>query len=356
MDVGVIGGGITGLAAAIAFRHCGHRVTVFERAAEFTEVGAGIALPPNALRCLGMLGLGDRFTAHSRSADVVSIRTETGTVLVRGTLAQFCGGSQFVVTQRATLIAALVSQLPEDCLRPAHLVSSVTLDGRVTTEHGSRSFDLVIASDGVNSTVRRTLWKTAQPHRTGITAWRWILDQPPNDIGFYWGRHAEFGIVPLGDDKTYAYGGAQRGHANLDAYRSWPAPIADAIVRREHNRVITNELLELRPPRQLTAGSVVLLGDAAHAMRPTFGQGAALGLEDAVTLAYYGRTAYIKRRHRMLTMYLASRHGARFATPKYRALTHARNTVLQITPDRLFTALASTASRWSPRPGPPAQR
>lgn len=353
MDVGVVGGGITGLAAAIAFVRLGHQVTVFERAPEFAEVGAGIALPPNALRCLGILGLRDRFQAHSRSTAAISIQTETGRILVRGTLAQFSGGSQFVVTHRAALIAALVGQLPERCLRPAHAVSSVTPDGSITTQHGAQSFDLVVGADGVNSTVRRSLWRTKQPGHTGVTAWRWILDRPPEDIGFYWGRHAEFGIVPLDDDKTYAYGGARRGHADLDSYRNWPAPLADAIVRRDRRRVITDELVELRPPRRLTVGSVVLLGDAAHALRPTFGQGAALGLEDAVTLAHSGRTAYLKRRRRMLLMYLASRYGDRFATPASRLLTHARNTALRTVPDRAFTALAGSPGRWSPPRGWP---
>ncbi|WP_157420430.1 FAD-dependent oxidoreductase, partial [Actinomadura kijaniata] len=66
MDAIVIGGGIGGLAAALALHRGGHRVRVLERAPAFTEVGAGLALQPNALRALDALGLGD--TVRARAA------------------------------------------------------------------------------------------------------------------------------------------------------------------------------------------------------------------------------------------------------------------------------------------------
>lgn len=170
MDIGIVGGGITGLAAAIAFRQAGHRVTVYEQAPQFTEVGAGIALPPNALTCLQILGLRDRFPTHPISTAPATICDQRGKVLVRATLAQFTGGTEFVVTHRAALIDVLVNQLPEYCLRPAHTVTAVTPDGHITTQHNTDSFDLVIAADGVHSIVRQTLWPNHTPRRTGIIA------------------------------------------------------------------------------------------------------------------------------------------------------------------------------------------
>ena len=72
----------------------------------------------------------------------------------------------------------------------------------------------------------------------------------------------------------------------------------------------TPEIVECRPPRDLVRGKVALIGDAAHTMRPTFGQGAALAMEDAITLANGGAAGLAQRWLQMMTLYTASKAGS----------------------------------------------
>lgn len=107
-------------------------------------------------------------------------------------------------------------------------------------------------------------------------------------------------------------------------------------------------IYEAPPPRRLTHGKVVLIGDAAHTMRPTFGQGAALAMEDAITLARRGPAGLARRRTRLLALYAACKAGSHFATPNSAPMAKARNMSLRLTPDPLFSTLAGSVSRWHP--------
>src|SRR5262249_55408521 len=126
----------------------------------------------------------------------------------------------------------------------------------------------------------------------------------------------------------------------LASFRDWPDPLPGLIDAADPDRLTTVEILEARPPRQLVRGKVVVIGDAAHAMRPTFGQGAALAMEDAITLAYRGSSALARRWPRMLALYGMSKAGSYFATPRVAALETVRNWSLRLVPDPVFGVLA----------------
>lgn len=352
VDVGIVGGGIAGLAAALAFRRIGAQVSVFEQAPAFTDVGAGIAVPPNALTCLRILGVPDTLPRLEAPLQPATILNEHGRVLVQAPLAFLAGArcGDFVVAHRAAVIDALKSGLPEAVLHPGSKVTDVTTDGVIEIGGQRRRFDLVIGADGVNSLTRDRLWPTAVPRGTGITAWRWIADRPSYDgVVAIWGRTAEFGALPMPGYGTYVYGGARPGHADLDSYLNWPDPLPDLINGRNPGQVITDELRELRPVTEPLKGHVVLIGDAAHTMRPTFGQGAALALEDAVTLAHRGPQRYAQiRRRRTTALYWCSRWGSLVSMPSVRPAMAARDTILRLIPDRLFAAVAGSASLWKP--------
>ena len=349
MKVGVIGCGFAGLAAAIAFRQNGHAVTLFEKSAAIPETSAAISLAPNALQCLDILGVGGQFPPSEVSHRQATIRNSSGQVLMRRTLAHFAGGDEYTLAPRSDLLRSLLSQLPEDCVHMSTPVTRVHADGAIDVDGTRHSFDLVVAADGVRSLCRRSLWPdSAAPQQTGITTWTWIVERSLDDgFGAIWGRHSEFGILPLHDGRTYVWGGARPGHADLDAYRDWPDPLPGLIDAAEPDRMTTIALTEVPPPRRLARGRVVLIGDSAHAMRPIFGQGAALAMEDAITLARGGIAQLSRRRSRMRALYWMSRSASFVSMPKYRALALTRDTALRLVPDRLFASSVGSVSRWS---------
>ncbi|SEH76399.1 2-polyprenyl-6-methoxyphenol hydroxylase [Mycolicibacterium rutilum] len=353
MDIAVVGCGFAGLAAAIAFRQCGHAVTVYERSGGIPDTSAAISLAPNALRCLQILGVRDEYPPSAAAHTLATVRTDTGRVLIRSSLARFAGGAEYCLAPRTRLLNSLLEQLPAECVRFSRRVTDVQPSGEVLIDGEQRRFDLVVAADGVHSVCRRNLWPDdAAPRRTGITAWTWMVDETLDDgYGAVWGRFAEFGILPLADGRTYVWGGARPGHAELTRYAGWPDPLPVLIGAVEPDRLSTVELTEVSPPRRLAHGRVVLVGDAAHAMRPLFGQGAALAMEDAIALARGGVAELARRRHRMVAMYWASRCGSAVTMPKYRALAAARNALLPLVPDRVFTSGVGMVSHRRRPPG-----
>lgn len=348
----MIGCGFAGLAAAIAFRQGGHDVTVFERSDGIVESSAAISLAPNALRCLDILGVRDQFPSSSMARLPATIRSDTGRVLMRSSLARFAGGDDYCLAERSMLLKSLLAQVPHASVRFRSNVTEVRPTGEVHADGVQHRFDLVVAADGAHSRARRTLWPhEATPHRTGITAWTWIVNQQMNDgYGAIWGRFAEFGILPLPDGRTYVWGGARPGHADLSAYRDWPLSLPELIAAADSDRISTVELTEVAPPRNFPKGRVVLIGDSAHAMRPTLGQGAALAMEDAITLAHGGIEQLARRRPRMLALYWVSKTGSRVAIPKLRILAAARNTALRLAPDRVMASSVGSVSRWTAPP------
>ncbi|GAA3310183.1 hypothetical protein GCM10020295_76560 [Streptomyces cinereospinus] len=192
----VVGGGIGGLAAAVALHRRGWQVEVLERAPEFTEVGAGISLWPNALRALEALGLAGAVRALGAVEATGGVRDRRGRWLSRTDNAELTRrfGHPLVVLHRADLLRALVEALPTGSLRPDSEVHAVRDDthGPVVEHRGGTSRpDLVVGADGLRSAVRRALWPAAAPPRyAGYTAWRMVtgpLAAPPAEGAETWG-------------------------------------------------------------------------------------------------------------------------------------------------------------------------
>lgn len=350
MRVGIVGGGFAGLAAAIAFRDGGHDVSVFERSPGPSLAGGAISLAPNALTCLAILGVQGRVVTEPWSHAPAAVRTAEGDVLIRRTLAQLTGGDQYATVPRSQLLTWLTERLPSDCVHYSSPVTAVGTDGVLAVGEKEQCFDLVVGADGTRGVVRASLWPAAAaPRSTGITGWAWIVDRElATGFGPIWGCTSDFGILPLADGRTYVYGGTQTPGCRLSDYHHWPAPLPELIDAADPCHMTTPTIFEARPPRHLVRGRVVLIGDAAHTMRPTFGQGAALAMEDAITLARRGPDALAKRWLRMLALYTASKGGSHFATPRFRVGEKARNLALRLTPDPLFGLMAGSVAYWRP--------
>ncbi|AXX28987.1 Salicylate hydroxylase [Actinosynnema pretiosum subsp. pretiosum] len=300
----VVGGGIGGLAAAVALHRRGWRVVVAERAEGFTEVGAGLSLWPNALRALEALGLAEQVASLGAVEAGGGVRDREGRWVARVDNAEIARrhGLPLTVVRRADLLRVLVEALPPECLRPGSEVRVVRTSGdQVEVEHrgGRLRAELLVGADGLNSAVRRQLWPEVGPPRyRGCTAWRMVTG-PLAGVGVdgavFWGRGERVGFTRLPGGRFYCFAaavtpaGGGDGSGEHEAvsrrFRDWPDPIPALLAATPRDAVLRHDVHDLPPLPTFVRGRVALLGDAAHAMDPILGQGACQALEDAVVLA-----------------------------------------------------------------------
>lgn len=299
----VVGAGIAGLATAIGLQRTGHDVTVLEERTD-TSSGAGISIWPNALAALDHIGLGEAVRAAGGQVTAGAMRWHDGAWLRRPAPDRMTKalGEPLVVVHRNTLMTLLA-----DALRPGTLEPDVAVTGLMATETGvrltasdglAREADAVVGADGVGSVVARHLNGSLRRRYSGYTAWRAVASHTleQESSGGTLGPGIEFGHVPLGPDHTYWFATERRpeGHASpageleylRTRYGSWADPIPALLASTAAGDVIRNDLYDRAEARQWARGRIVLVGDAAHPMRPHLGQGGCQGIEDAATLAH----------------------------------------------------------------------
>ncbi|MDG9715754.1 FAD-dependent monooxygenase [Streptomyces sp. DH24] len=315
----VIGGGIGGLTAAVALHLSGRQVTVLERARSLEPVGAAISLAPNSLRALDVIGLGDEIRALDARPGDGALRTPSGRRLSRisATAVTERFGGPLVLLPRATLIDRLAARLPAGTVRTgtaATLADPGDADrpARVSVPGGVLEADLVVAADGVHSAVRRVLFPD-HPGAVyaGFTTWRVMIPVPGPEFAPHetWGRGRIWGTHPLKDGRVYAYAAAvgPAGRRAPDDERAellrrfgdWHEPVPSVLAAARPEDVLRHDVHHLaRPLPAFHRGRAALVGDAAHAMPPTLGQGGNQAIEDAIVLAHHqdDLTAYTAAR------------------------------------------------------------
>lgn len=360
----IVGGGIGGLATAVAFHQRGWEVEVLERSPEFTEIGAGLSIQPNGRRALDTLGLGD--LVHGTPAEpLTGIRRVDGAWLVHNdTDALRNRFGPWATLHRAALVDALRGLIPHAGLRPGTTVHEVLADGTVRHDGGTASADLVVGADGVHSVTRRSAWPQAPgPRYLGYTTWRLLTPLPVPASAEIWGRGERFGYAPMPDGRTYCYSMANApagSHAGLDELRTrfshWCAPVPDLLNGATAGDVLQHDTYELPPLRSYVVGKVALVGDAAHAMAPNLGQGACQALEDAVSLADMvdrlgveaGVTEYDRvRRPRTRTVARLSRRAGAPAHWNSPTLNTLRDATLPLLPAALFGRSITPTYTWT---------
>jgi 2-polyprenyl-6-methoxyphenol hydroxylase-like FAD-dependent oxidoreductase len=381
----VVGGGIGGLTAAVALRQVGWRVTVLERAPRFGEIGAGITLLSNGLRCLDAIGVGDAVRGSGLPVLTIGMRTAAGRWLSRidgdGADLEARMGTTTLVIHRAELHKILREALPA-----AALIAGVTTTGihggadggpaEVRFRHQDQDAllraELVVGADGVHSWVRAQRWPDASaPVYSGSTNWRAVTatsSAAVTEMSLSWGQGTEFGVMPLVDGRTYWYAAAnadeaQRSPDELEQVRrqfgTWHEPIPAALAHTQPQAVLRHDIYRLPKLQSYHRGCVVLLGDAAHAMTPNLGQGGGQALEDAIVLAAAVRrtrdvaTAVAhydhERRPRTQAMSQAATRQLRFGQQLHDPIAVAmRNTAVALTPDRIALLAIARYGKWCP--------
>jgi 2-polyprenyl-6-methoxyphenol hydroxylase-like FAD-dependent oxidoreductase len=307
MKIAILGGGVAGVASAIAFRLKGFDVTVHERRDADTNIGAGIVVWPNAAFVLDRFDVLDEIAAvagRPRTMRRLSRAGEDLGALDIGLIDERMGYPSLSIL-RGDFQRILLARLQSlgVAVRYGHEVVRIDEGTVVHFNDGTTlTADLVVGADGrMASYARRYVTGDDTPVYQGFINWIGVCES--DEIAFdvdaisdYWGIGERFGIVPVAPNKAYWAGGAAEdtvGARNPDAYRDelqrifahWPEPVRRIIAATPAARINKIHVHDHDPVPTWHRDNLVLVGDAAHAALPTSGQGACQALEDAWHLA-----------------------------------------------------------------------
>jgi salicylate hydroxylase len=342
LHVAVVGGGIGGLVTALALARRNVSVEVLEQVPAIKRVGASIDLGPNAVRLLEALGLLESLRAVAVRPDAIElVRWDDGSVLLHtphGQAAEDALGGPLLDFYRPDLQETLVDALPAGALVLGARVCGIEDHGdraRVVLEDGRRiEADVVVAADGVRSTLRQLLVGADEPVFSGTVVYRGVLARPeaedihPERVNRYWlgpRRHAVSYWISGGDLLAVNAAAQEAEWAReswtdeasptevLPYFEGWHPPLLEHL--RRCSRFLRGAVFVRSSLDRWTFGNVTLLGDAAHAMEPFQAQGAAQAIEDAYVLAE--------------CLDGVNRDGARSALERYEQIRRARAEDLQ---------------------------
>lgn len=298
-----MGGGIGGIATALALHRVGIGAVVYEKAPRLQEVGAGMMLWPNATRVLRELGVLDEVSKRSGPNTNFIVRASSGKVLMDIALGRF--DVPAVCIRRADLLAVLLAALPGHCVRLGCELDYLEQSNGKVRLHFKDSrvieHDAVLGADGIRSRVRAELFGASQPIYRGYAVWRGLARYDGHAVtpGFNsetWGKGKRFGILNTGHRRFTWYATANVPSHHSDGpigrrrelqkmFAGWHEPIADLLDATAENEILKNGARDCAPLRSWGRGMVTLLGDAAHPCTPNLGQGGCMALEDALVLA-----------------------------------------------------------------------
>ncbi len=305
----VIGGGFSGMSAAIECAKLGAEVDLVEIDPGWRNYGAGISLGGATLRAFRQLGILDAFLEHGAASDGVLVRLPHGVQVAELPTPRIAGPD---VPGGGAIMRPVLARLLVDATRAAGAAvrlgctfTAIEQDGEgvdVAFSDGQRRrYDLVIGADGLYSKLRETLFPGApKPRYTGQACWRAVLPRLPEirTATMWMGPKVKPGVNPVSKTEMYLFMVEPRPvnthvapSAFVDHVRAlladFPAPELQAIRAglNPDSQIVFRPLEGLLMPRPWSQGRVVLIGDAVHATTPHLASGACIGIEDAIVLA-----------------------------------------------------------------------
>ena len=312
LRVAIVGAGMGGLATAAALRRVGIEVAVYEQAAQFARLGAGIQVGCNAMKVLRELGLERKMRQQSFYPRSWNNRDwRTGDVkfdMIFGETAERKFGAPYLLAHRGDLHAALASAVPDECVKLSHRLVGLDQAGdgiRLSFANGATAgADAVVGADGVHSVVRDILFGATPVKYTGRIAYRTTYPaallggEMIDDCTKWWGEDRHIVIYYVKPDRSEIYLVTSQPEPEF-RIESWSAKGDVGELRSgftgfdpevEHVLAACPDvhkwaIFDREALDQWTDGKVTLLGDACHPMTPYMAQGAAMAIEDAAVLS-----------------------------------------------------------------------
>ena len=294
VQIAIIGGGIGGLTAALALQQSGFQFDVFEQAPALHDVGAAIAIWPNAMRILQRLNLADAILEKAGVMEEIRWVDQRGWLINRVSIADHKFPA--VALHRADLQNTLVRALPPSSLHLGHELTDQTQRGdkMIATFANGHSIEaeFLIGADGIHSRVREQFLDDGPPVDRGYIVWRGISPAIPTSIPSaaaveFHGRGKRFGLGPVGRGRLGWWASANNPITDElpRLFDGWHRSVLELIESTPPSSILKTTASDRLPSKVWGRGRMTMLGDAIHPTTPNLGQGGCLAMEDAFVLA-----------------------------------------------------------------------